>query len=226
MAFSPSQMVANFKEPAKAHNFEVAITSPIYSPYQDGEMRFKCESIEFPGRSAITTDYRLYGTLQKVAYNTIYQDLTMSVLVSSDYNEVEYFNGWFDKVVGSHRTNNFEAPGPTSSLGFDVNYYDEYKSFVNILAYDQTGNVVRNCKLLDAYPLIVNPIALNWNSNEIVRLNVTMTYRYWKDEQELDIDRTDTKINLTASRTERVRQATERAEQSFREMEQRFANDF
>lgn len=226
MAFSPDQLKAVFKEPAKSHNFEVLITSPIYSIYEDSEMRFKCESIEFPGRSAQTTDYRQYGTLQKIAYNTIYQDLTMSVLVSSGYKEVEYFNGWFDAVVGKHRTNRFEAPGPTSSIGFDVNYFDEYRSSLNIIAYDQTGNVTRNVKLIDAYPIIINPIALNWNSNDIVRLNVTMTYRYWKDEEVEAVEISDSKIITKKSATKRVEEAIQRSEQSFQRLEQSVENDW
>tara|TARA_B100002019_G_scaffold292221_1_gene314676 strand:- start:228 stop:968 length:741 start_codon:yes stop_codon:yes gene_type:complete len=183
MVFSPEQFKSNLQAPAKTSNFEVRVTSPVYSTFAERDMSFKIESVEFPGRSAATADYRLYGTLQKVAYNTIYQDLTMSVIVSSDYKEVEYWNGWFDEVVGTHRTNNYTASGAASSFGFDVNYLNDYASKVNIVAFDDYGNETRNCELIDAYPIIVNPIALNWNSTEIVRLNVTMTYRYWKDVQ-------------------------------------------
>jgi hypothetical protein len=38
------------------------------------------------------------------------------------------------------------------------------------------------CHLLEAYPVSVAPLQTNWGDDAVNRLQVTLTYRYWKSE--------------------------------------------
>lgn len=180
MSFHVTEFTANFTRPAKLNNFEVVISGP-QELGRNEELRFKIENAEFPGRTVNAVDHSHYGPIQKVATGSVYADTQFSVLLSDDYNEAEYFNRWMDIIMGNHR-NSFGGAGPSTSQTFNVAYFRDYAKIATIRGFDEQGTLKREVSLIDCYPILVSPVNLNWNSNEIARLNVTMHYRYWKDQ--------------------------------------------
>ena len=46
---------------------------------------------------------------------------------------------------------------------------------------DEKNNVIYSCTLLEAYPLTITGLTLNWaNRDEAMKLSVTMAYRKWE----------------------------------------------
>ena len=188
MAFRVEEFRASFNKPARTNSFEVLILPKNIDtpPYRFDDLRFRIESTELPGRATTAIDHSYYGPVQKLAGGAVYTDLTMTVLLSEDYKEAEYFYTWTDTIVGNHRRNPRFA-GPASSRGFNVNYLDNYTNNVIIRVFNELGSVKRTVTLVDAYPTLTSPVNLSWNNNEIARMNVTMTFRYWQTEVFEDI---------------------------------------
>jgi hypothetical protein len=62
-----------------------------------------------------------------------------------------------------------------------VNYFDQYVADLEVEQYDENQKVIFACKFIDAYPVIVAPLTLDWSAtNQIQNLSVTFAYRKWQ----------------------------------------------
>lgn len=142
-------------------------------------LRFKIEQAEIPGRSIITSDYKQtgYGLVSKVGYGVVYPDVTVTMVCDKQLNEKRLFHSWQSMIVGNHTRQ--------QDIKFyqSIGYYQNYVSGVAIVQYDPEGNITYSIGLQEAYPIIVNSLPLNWGSEELHRLTVQFTYKYF---QELD----------------------------------------
>lgn len=130
-------------------------------------LRFSCESVELPGKSFSTADINEYGPIYNIPYQQIYDNTSITFRVSSDAFEKKFFDAWQD-LIADTQTN-------------DLNFYENYISVVQITQYNRSGKEIYKIKLKEAFPVTVNSIALDHNTaDDIVRLNVEMSYRYWE----------------------------------------------
>ena len=188
MAFKTEDFKANFN-PQRTELFEVAIQPPSVEFLGDSRIKalhslsrnndnfiFKIESAELPAKNVQTIDHRYYGAVQKIATQTSYIDTTFSFLVDENYEVVEFFNVYMDLIGGNVRKDN-----QVTSSSFETAYYDQYKSNIQVYTYTKDGKNNRVVELVDAYPITMSSINLNWGQPGIARLNVTFTYRYFRD---------------------------------------------
>jgi len=179
MAFAVNEFASSFVKPARPSQYEMYVLSPAALRQQVGDqpkMQFRIDTAELPGRSMLTYDHKYYGPLTRVPYGALFTDMGISVLVSEDQSEIDYFLTWQDIISGNHRTSNV-----VGKENFDMEYFDNFKSTAVIFAYDSQRNVKRQVELIDCYPILVNPVPLNWGSEEVMKLQVTMHFRYFKD---------------------------------------------
>ena len=162
----------NQQPPAKTSNFEVQIFSPLGSI---NDLSFRAESVALPGRSVATTDFFDVGPLRKMGYSAIYLETAINFILSERYNEKEYFDQWIDAIVGPHRVQ--KNPGGNK---FNAGYYDDYKGTIEIQNFSTSGQPTYKTKLIEAFPINISPVQLDWSSGEISKLNVTFTYRYYE----------------------------------------------
>ena len=162
----------NQQPPAKISNFDVQIFSPLGSV---NDLTFRAENVTLPGRSIMTSDYMDVGPLTKVGYGVNYLETSINFILSERYNEKEYFDQWIDAIVGPHRVQK-NAGGNK----FNAGYYDTYAGSIVIQNYGVTGQPTYKTKLIEAFPLTISPIQLDWGSDDISKLNVTFTYRYYE----------------------------------------------
>jgi hypothetical protein len=174
--------IGSFKRPLfKNNRFEVQLPTLIGSDIDEvRNLTFRVENTEMPGRAATTIDNSYYGPVQKMGATAVYTDLQMTVLLSDDFREQEYFLRWSDKVVGDHRKE-FGALGPASAVGFNIGYFDDYKQDVIIIAYNEQNEIAKKVQLREAYPVLVSPVNMAWNNDGFGRITVTLAYRYWND---------------------------------------------
>ena len=171
---------------AKQSHYEMFVFTPPNIQLSDngrkagGDVfRFKIESAEIPGRSIVTSDYKQhgFGLTSKVGYGVVYPDVSVTMVCDKQLNEKRLFTSWQSMIVGNHsRQQDIKF---YSSIG----YYNNYVSGAVIVQYDQEGNITYTLGLQEAYPIIVNSLPLNWGSEELHKLTVQFTYKYF---QELD----------------------------------------
>ena len=184
MAFNINNFNSNLNEygVAKASHFEVYFTFPEFLNFDTKlvmdnftpHFGFRCETAELPGQSVATTENRIYGPQRKIAYGNIYTDMNFTLLCSTTLREKVFFDNWINKIVGV---------GDRQTSTYDVSYLADYKSDVIIKQYDEVGNPSYTVKLIDAFPTIVSPLSLNHGSQEVHKVNVSMTYYRWEFDQ-------------------------------------------
>jgi hypothetical protein len=103
--------------------------------------------------------------------------------MSEDMREKEYFEYWQNRIVN---TGAFEVGSSQKDFygyvqsKFNTKYFDEYLGTIIIRQYGSAGELRSIHTLNEAYPLIINPIAMSWSSDELAKLGVTFAYRNYK----------------------------------------------
>jgi hypothetical protein len=176
MGFNVNTMVSSLNKSgvAKTSHFEVFIQGGG-DMSTERELSYRAETVDIPGRSISSLEHKFqnYGPINKVAYGSIYGDVTVQFIMSQDMREKEYFEIWQDKMVG---TGAFADGQPQ----FNTKYFDNYAGTVEIRQYGSHGNLHSIHTLNEAYPLIINPITMSWGEDNAARLGVTFAYRNYK----------------------------------------------
>lgn len=181
--FNIADFIATLNEGnfAKTALFDVIVTPPRTMSTDMGELydlTYRCEATDLPGRNVLTYDSIIYGLPTKIAYGSSVNDVTLSFILSEDYREKIFFETWIDKITGNYRT------GEVSQNMFEIGYYKEYIGGLLIRNYSETGEVVKETELVEAYPINIGNVSLNWqNGAEIAKLPVTFAYRYYVDKE-------------------------------------------
>ena len=145
-------------------------------PYKEllRNMTFLCDSVEFPGQSLTTLDYRIPGTKRlKVPYLREYNEITASFYYPESVPIFEFFSSWivgaskrntmnhyFDEVVGQARVTQF-AEG--------VDSLSSIKSIEN-----QPAHLTVNLK--NMYPMSFTPLQGNWGDDGFHKISVTFFF--------------------------------------------------
>lgn len=138
------------------------------------DLTYLCEATDFPGRSFMNMDLRYYGPNQKLPFQSVYDDITMTFICRSQSMEREFFDDWMQII------------NPTTH--FDFTYRNEYVSTIEMFYYsdiEDGGSFMPSYKITleNAYPLAILPQPLMWGDNQIQKLLVGMTFtKYRRDD--------------------------------------------
>jgi len=193
---------------SKASKFFVEITPPPTLPI-DYNIFFLCENAVLPGVALGTEEIRMpgYGIVEKRPNNVAFNDVPLTFLNDSNGKVLAFFHQWVQSINNFNKNTN---PAGTAK-GLPMNtfaYPKDYFGTVNIAHLDDSGQQIINYTLLEAYPLAVGDIQVDWGlSDQLVRVPVTMTFSYW-DSETLDpgyVDyRSEAVYNATQSTAARV----------------------
>lgn len=70
----------------------------------------------------------------------------------------------------------------TANKPFNIGFYNDYVGTVTIVQYNEDGQQAYACTLVEAYPVLVGGMPLNWGSDELHRLTVQFVYRFFEEE--------------------------------------------
>ena len=177
---------------AKTSHFEVRIHGPGNSDHERN-MVMRADTAEIPGRTMSTAEYRTYGPIRKIPYGSTYTDTTIGIICSRDLSEKVYFEKWQNKIH-----NNIPELPPGSTAGailygraghYNLGFYDDYKSTVVLVTFDEMQNKTSEHTFQEAYPIGIAPIGLSWGADEIMKLNITFAYRDYKFDNNFETKR-------------------------------------
>lgn len=106
----------------------------FFSPELQRDIGMLCESVEFPGITAVSTDYRMAGLNRiKVPYSKDYPDVTLTLLNSVNYDMYHRFIKWARFATSEDWINGNSTTVP---------YFDEFTS--NFTLYQFNNDVQSN----------------------------------------------------------------------------------
>lgn len=175
---SISAFKSSFKQDvARPNRFDVDISLPLSLYTTSGtssrDLKYRCEIAQLPGRTLSTVDQKTYGPIEKFPNLTTYNDIDLTFIVTDAMQEKVLFDAWMEYINPSD-SNNFR-------------YKDEYATTISINQHGLAGGIMYSVDLIDAYPISINQLDLDWSSDGYHKLTVTFAYTYWKNNSVMPI---------------------------------------
>jgi hypothetical protein len=151
----------------------------------------RCENVILPTPSLLEEENIRrygYGPVEKVPYGVQFSDVSMTWLVDSKSEIIDFMHQWMNTIV-SHDSPGISGDGTTISnssyrdkLGgyspFEVGYKDAYTNpVVRIYVYNRQQQAVTEYEMFDVFPMNIQSINLSWSDeNQIQKLTVNFAY--------------------------------------------------
>jgi hypothetical protein len=159
------------KDVARPSRFDVQIPVPISLGFYIPDARtlaFRCESAQLPGRTFETTTKKMGSApIEYFPYHTNYQQATFTFIVSDDMSEKIFFDAWMELI------------NPTTDYNFQ--YKQNYAVDVSVNQYDVAGNLTYSGNLVEAFPIDINQLDLDWGTDSYHKLSVVFAYKQWQN---------------------------------------------
>ncbi len=161
---------------AKASKFEVLISKPnvvrnltYRNDTEWKKMLMFCNQATLPGMNYTTTQSRTFGEFREIPYERTFDPLTLDFYCDQQMWIKGFFDEWMSRIQ--------------DNVTREYSYYNDYTVDIQVNVLDRSNNSVYGIQLYECYPKTMNQIQLDYSSNEVMRLSVTMQYRYWKAAQ-------------------------------------------
>lgn len=152
------------------HSFRVKITPPLGLRASISEdFTILCESVSLPGRQFATTDQPIYGSIRKMPWGPIYNELSLTYICTDNMQERYFFDAWQSMI--QNPTNNY------------MEYYDTYVSpRIVIEKLNGEGDVVYKMFVEEAYPMTIEAQELSYDAtDQYLKLDIKFAYLKWKN---------------------------------------------
>jgi hypothetical protein len=163
--------IGGLQTPSK---YEVYIGKPAVianAKYQNNtewrKMLLFCDQATLPGITYTTTQSRTFGEFREMPYERIFDPLQLSFYCDSKM----WIKGFFDEWLNSIQNGKTRV--------FD--YYNRYTTDIQVATLDNASNITYAINLYECYPKSVSAIQLDYGAKDVMKLQVTMQYRYWKN---------------------------------------------
>ena len=156
---------------ARTNRFEVRFNLPAgHSSTTDMNrtLSMRVESVNLPGVNLSTAaDALLYGPPRDVVDGVLYAEtISMTIIMDGMLNLKQTFEEW-----------QYLAFDPST---WDIGYYNEYTSNIDIYVLDSKYIPVHGVRLWEAFPKTLGAIAMsNADDGAIAKLPVDIEFRYW-----------------------------------------------
>ena len=133
-----------------------------------------CDSISMPSRNVASEAHQIYGPKREMPYAyTFPGTIDASFYGDKFLRQRAFFETW-QKLIFNINTHN-------------LNYYDEYTSEIDIyqLGQSTTGadrdRITYGVRLYEVYPKTIGSIEYSYGADDIVKVPITLAYRYWRN---------------------------------------------
>lgn len=151
---------------ARVNRFVVTVSLPTTTADEDRLVSLFCENTSLPGMNIATTPHRINGESRELPYERTFETIQLSFYVDSGMAVKAGFDGWMNSVVD-----------PVSR---NINYYENYIRNMTIDVLNVEEEIVYTVTLFEAYPKSVSAIQLDNGGKDVMKLSVTIVYKYWE----------------------------------------------
>jgi hypothetical protein len=124
-----------------------------------------CDQVQLPGLNYSTIQNRTFGEFREVPYERLFDAATFSFYVDTEFKVKKLFDEWSNGIQNPV-TRNF-------------NYYNSYTTPLVIEVQDLNDKTRYQMTLHECYPKTIGSIQLDYASKDVMKIQVTMQYKYW-----------------------------------------------
>jgi len=126
-----------------------------------------CDQAQLPDLNVSTSQTRTYGEIREMPYENLYGNINMSFYVDSDYIVKDFFDKWILSI--------------SDPITRHFNYYNDYISpNIDIIMMNNNQSTVYGVTLFECYPKQLQAVSVDYASKDIVKVSVSMNYKYWR----------------------------------------------
>lgn len=153
---------------ARTNRYSVIFTPPSASVNTSNlqNVLLFCDQVQLPGINYSTVQNRTFGEFRETPYEKLFDAINMSFYVDTGLKVKYMFDEWINCVQN-----------PNTRL---FKYYNEYTTNMSIEVLDLQEKTRYEVALFECYPKNIGAIQLDQSSKEVMKLQVTMQYKYWK----------------------------------------------
>lgn len=128
-----------------------------------------CDSAQLPGITFNTAPIRSFGEVRDIPYEMVFEPITLTFFVDAEMNVKKMFDLWTSSIqIGDSRK---------------FSYYDSYTTKLSIYVQDMEEDNRYIVDMYEAYPVTVGAVQVDFANREVMKLQVTMNYKYWRSSQ-------------------------------------------
>lgn len=168
--FAVSDFKSAFRGGARPNLFKAFVTPPSSMDRRKqsaaNTFEYVCQTTSLPGDTVGIIEQPFMGRVYKIPGNRTFEDWTTTVVNDEDMNLRAMFEEW-SQLLGHSVTN----------VGSAINTV--YASDLYVIQYNRLGNAVREYNFQHAWPSIIGPVELSWETNDAVETyDITWTYSW------------------------------------------------
>lgn len=155
---------------SRTNRYTVRFRPPVSIYHDMQSILLLCDQVNLPGVSYSTTQNRMYGELREVPYEKLYDNLSFSFYVDRKMEVKAIFDRWMEYIQHPTRRT--------------FNYYDSYIIPITVTVQDLTEKTQYTIELFECYPKQISSIQLDSASKDVMKLQVSMQYKWFKTKNE------------------------------------------
>lgn len=125
-----------------------------------------CDQIQLPGLNYSTVQNRTFGEFRETPYEKLFDAINMSFYVDTRMRVKWMFDQWLNSIQDPDRRT--------------FAYYNDYTTNMSIEVLDLQDKTRYEVELYECYPKNIGSIQMDQSSKDVMRVQVTMQYKYWK----------------------------------------------
>jgi len=180
MAFNVNKFISHFDAQdgfSKSSKFDVLLNVPasLMNMGTSEQLSLQCEAAELPGYTLNTIDNKIFGAPTPLAGTPSFGDVSLTFICAGNLWEKKFFDAWLNNII----------PKQTYLVNYKMNYVTDIviRQYSEFMPLDSEKNnkphVTYACTLINAFPVTVNALNLNWGTDEIHRLIVAFKFDRW-----------------------------------------------
>ena len=151
---------------ARNNRYAVIFTPPArVNPGALQKVLLFCDQVQLPGVNYSTVQNRTFGEFRETPYEKLFDNLNMSFYVDNDMKVKGLFDDWISSIQ--------------DPVTRKFSYYNDYISNMTIEIQDLQNKTRYEMTLWECYPKNIGSIQLDYANKDVMRMTVTMQYKYW-----------------------------------------------
>lgn len=151
---------------ARTNRYRVEIPIPTMDNEGSELVQLFCDSTTLPGMNIATNPSRTFGEKHEMPYEKGYDVVQMNFYVDADMRIKTAFDRWMDRII--------------DPLTRTIGYYRDYVKDISVWVETVDERTPYGIVLYEAYPKSISAIQLSNQSRDVMVLNVTFEYRFWR----------------------------------------------